>query len=53
MKKYIVVNDLDNEELAEFDNVKDAKKFIKELKRFDKEENNPFDESYSIIIEEE
>lgn len=45
---YIVIN-RDYEELGKFATLKEAKSFIKECKRFDKEQGNPFDEEYRII----
>lgn len=53
MKKYVVITDIDNEELASFDTRKEAQKFIKEAKEFDKREGNPFDETYHIEIEDD
>ena len=52
MKNYIVLN-FDNEELNSFKTLKEAKQFIKDCKKFDKENGNPFDEKYRIEIEEE
>jgi len=49
---YVVYN-FDNEPLNEFKTVKEAKQFIKECKRFDKEQGNPFDEQYRIEKEED
>ena len=45
--KYIVEN-MDYEQIGKFDTIKQAKEFIKECKRFDKENGNPFDERYTI-----
>ena len=42
---YVVYN-FDNEPLNEFKTIKEAKEFIKECKRFDKEQVNPFNEQY-------
>jgi len=49
---YVVYN-FDNEPLSEFKTIKEAKAFIKECKRFDKEQGNPFDEQYRIEKEED
>ena len=53
MKKYIVVSDIDYEELQSFNTKKEAKDFIKETMKFDKENGNPFNETYHIEVEEE
>ena len=52
MKKYVVINDIDQEEMGEFDTRKEAQEFIKGCKQFDKEQGNPFDETYSIEVVE-
>lgn len=46
------VYNVDDELLAKFKTLKEAKDFIKELKRFDKENGNPFDEKYRIEFED-
>lgn len=47
--RYVVYNpDNEWEELGEFKTLKEAREFIKELKRFDKEQGNPFDDNYTI-----
>lgn len=48
---YVVYN-FDNEPLNEFETIKEAKAFIKECKRFDKKQGNPFDEQYRIEKED-
>ncbi len=48
MNKYVVISEIDYEELGEFDSRKEATDFIKGLKEFDDEEKNPFNESYII-----
>lgn len=53
MKKYVVINDIDQDEMGEFDSRKEAQEFIRESKRFDKEQGNPFNETYSIEVREE
>ena len=53
MKVYVVINELDCDELAKFKTLKEAKQFILECKRFDLENGNPFQESYSIEVREE
>lgn len=53
MKKYVVINDIDQDEMGEFDSRKEAQEFIKGLKKFDKEQGNPFNESYTIETREE
>lgn len=53
MRVYVVINDIDQEEMAEFKSRKEAQEFIKGLKQFDKENNNPFNESYTIESREE
>lgn len=52
MKIYVVINEIDNEEMAEFKTLKQANDFITNCKRFDKEQDNPFNESYLIVIRE-
>lgn len=53
MKKYVVISEIDEEEIGSFKTKKEALKCIRDCKRLDKEEGNPFDESYRIDIEEE
>ncbi len=53
MKKYVVINDIDQDDMAEFNSRKEAQEFIKGLKQFDKEQGNPFNETYSIEVREE
>lgn len=48
---FVVKSSIDFQEYGEFKTLKEAKAHIKELKRFDKEEGNPFNEGY--FIEEE
>lgn len=48
---YVVYN-VDNEPLEEFKTIKEAREFIKECKRFDKEQGNPFNENYRIEKED-
>lgn len=50
---YIVKSSIDCQEYGEFKTRKEAQAFIRELKRFDKENENPFDENYFIEWEEE
>lgn len=50
--KYVIYN-LDYEQVAECDTLKEAKAKIRDLKRFDKENENPFNENYTIEIEEQ
>lgn len=47
--KYLVVN-YEDEEFGAFDTRAEAKEHIKELKRFDKENKNPFDEGYRVLL---
>jgi len=52
MKKiYVVISEIDFEEMGRFDSYKQAKEFIKDCIRFDKENENPFDEKYYIEVE--
>ena len=51
MKKYVVYN-IDDECFGLFDSLKEARQQIRELKRFDKEHENPFEEEYRIEIED-
>jgi hypothetical protein len=44
---YVVTND-DDDNLGKFKTIKEAKVRIKELKEFDKQEGNPFEEHYRI-----
>ena len=50
MRKYVVINDIDQEDMAEFETRKEALEFIKGCKQFDKENGNPFNETYSIEV---
>ena len=50
--EYTVVSSIDGQEYGSFKTVKEAREHIKDLKRFDKEQGNPFDEGYRIIREE-
>ena len=47
---YCVLNKSDNYELIKdkFKTKKEAQEFIKDLKRFDKENGNPFDDEFII-----
>ena len=45
---YVVKSSIDYQEYGSFATLKEAKAQIKELKRFDKEQGNPFDEGYFI-----
>lgn len=49
--EYVVYTKLDWDRMGSFKTLKEAKDFIKELKRFDKENGNPFDEQYVIVKE--
>ena len=51
MKKFVVYNE-DDESFGKFNTLKEAKNQIKDLKRFDKEQENPFEEVYRIEVEE-
>lgn len=53
MKKYVVISEIDEEEIGCFKTRKEAQKCIRECKEFDRDNNNPFNESYRIDIEEE
>ena len=54
MKKYCVVDELnDYEQIEDFETIEDAKRFIKNLKQFDKREKNPFKTKYEIYKIEE
>ena len=53
MKRYVVINVIDNEEMKTFKTKKEAQQFIKECKIFDKEMRNPFKEEYRIEVETE
>lgn len=48
--KYWVVNENDWEWIG-FKTMKEAKQFIKDLKAFNEEMGNPFEESYIIVKE--
>lgn len=50
MVKYEIVNETNNFEIVKsgFKTRKEANEFIKDLKRFDKENNNPFNDRYII-----
>lgn len=50
MKKYYVVYGEESGEIKEFKTLKEAKEFIKELKKFDKKEG--IEDNYYIEIEE-
>lgn len=50
MEKYYVVYGNESGEIKSFKTLKEAKDFIKELKRFDKENN--IEDTYYIEIEE-
>ena len=52
MKKnrYTVIN-VDYEELGTFDSYEEARDYIKELKAFDRANQNPFNEHYQIVVE--
>lgn len=50
MKKHYVVYGEESGEMKVFETLKEAQQFIKELKRFDKEEN--IQDNYYIEIEE-
>lgn len=52
-KVYVVRGGIDGQEYGEFETLKEAKYQIRELKRFDKEHGNPFDENYYIDVEED
>lgn len=51
--KYVVKSSIDYQEYGRFNTRKEALQQIKALKRFDKEEGNPFDEGYFIEMEED
>lgn len=54
MKKYIVYREDDEDEkMGEFKTREEAREAIKEYKRFDKENKNPFEEKYFIRAEEQ
>lgn len=53
MKRYVVISEIDEEEIGCFKTKKEALRCIKECKEFDRDNNNPFNESYRIDIEEE
>lgn len=53
MKKYIVLSSNDYQEYGTFETLKEAEQFIKELKRFDEEHGNPFNEGYFVEEEED
>ena len=54
MKKiYVVISEIDYEEMGRFNSYKQAKECIKDCIRFDKENENPFDEKYHIEIDYE
>ena len=50
---YTVISAIDYQEYKSFKTIKEAKAYIKELKKFDKEQGNPFDENYQIVVEDE
>lgn len=47
---YVVISEIDYEEIGKFDSLKKAKEFIKDCKRFDVENGNPFNEIYNIEV---
>lgn len=51
---YEVINESDGYDIIEsgFKTIKEAKTFIKDLKRFDKEHGNPFNDNYIIQKED-
>lgn len=53
MTKFVVYNvDNEYEELGTFDTLKEAKAHIREVRRFDKEMGNPFNDRYIVSKEE-
>ena len=53
MTKFVIYNvDNEYEEIAECDTLKEAKERIKDVKRFDREMGNPFDDRYIVAREE-
>lgn len=45
-RSYVVISEIDFEEIGRFDSYKQAKEFIKACMRFDREMGNPYDEKY-------
>lgn len=53
MTKFVVYNvDNEYEELGAFDTLKEAKAHIREVRRFDRENGNPFNDRYIVSKEE-
>ena len=50
---YTVKSKIDFQEYGSFKTKKEALRAIKELKRFDKEQGNPFDEGYFVEYEDD
>ena len=50
---YIIRNSIDDQEYGSFPTKKEAQERVRELRRFDKEQGNPFDEGYFIIKEDD
>lgn len=50
---FTIKSKIDYQEYGSFPTREQAKAYIKELKRFDREQGNPFDEGYYIEREEE
>ena len=50
---YIIRNSIDDQEYGSFPTKKEAQDHVRELRRVDKEQGNPFDEGYFIIKEDE
>lgn len=46
--EFVVYSSIDQQEFGSFKTLKEARQHIKELKRFDEENGNPFDEGYYI-----
>lgn len=52
MTVYTIYSKVDYQDYGSFKTKKEAQEHIKELKRFDKEYGNPFDEGYFIEVED-
>ena len=50
--EYVIYSSIDQQEFGSFPTLKEARQRIKELKRFDEENGNPFEEGYYIEREE-
>lgn len=50
--EYVIYSSIDQQEFGSFPTLKEARRHIKELKRFDEENGNPFEEGYYIEREE-